>query len=62
GVGVSILPASVEKLGWKNVRYRPVGGRATDTRISAAWRRDRARPVVHAFMGVVRQVVRGEKS
>ncbi len=61
GVGVSILPASVEKLGWKNVRYRPVGGRATDTRIAAAWRKDRPRPVIQAFMGVVRQVVAAEK-
>jgi DNA-binding transcriptional LysR family regulator len=53
GVGVSILPASVEKLGWRGVRYRPIPSAAAETRIAAAWRRDRARPVVEAFMGVV---------
>jgi len=57
GVGVSILPASVEKLGWKGVRYRPIPSAAAETRISAAWRRDRVRPVVEAFMRVVREVV-----
>jgi DNA-binding transcriptional LysR family regulator len=57
GVGVSILPASVEKLGWKNVRYRPVGAREAETRISAAWRKDRSRPVILAFMRVVKDIV-----
>lgn len=57
GVGVSILPASVEKLGWKGVRYRPIPSAAAETRISAAWRLDRVRPVVEAFMRVVREVV-----
>ncbi len=56
GIGVSILPASVEKLGWRNVRYLPIPGEA-ETRIAAAWSRNRARPVVAAFMGVVRGIV-----
>jgi DNA-binding transcriptional LysR family regulator len=54
GVGVSILPASVEKLGWRGVRYRAIPSAAAETRIAAAWRKDRVRPVVEAFMGVVR--------
>ena len=57
GIGVSILPASVEKLGWKNVRYLPIPGAGGETRIAAAWRRDRDRPVLQAFMGVVEAVV-----
>jgi DNA-binding transcriptional LysR family regulator len=60
GVGVSIVPASVEKLGWKGVRYRPIPSSAAETRISAAWRKDRERPVIRAFMEVV-QNVRGER-
>lgn len=56
GIGVSILPASVEKLGWKNVRYLPIPGPAGETRIAAAWRRDRDRPVLRAFMGVVGEI------
>ncbi len=53
GIGVSILPASVEKLGWRGVRYRAIPSASAETRIAAAWRRDRARPVVQAFMQVV---------
>jgi len=56
GIGVSILPASVEKLGWKNVRYLPIPGPAGETRIAAAWRKDRDRPVLRAFMGVVGEI------
>jgi len=56
GIGVSILPASVEKLGWKHVRYLPIPGASGATRIAAAWRKDRDRPVLQAFMGVVREV------
>jgi DNA-binding transcriptional LysR family regulator len=56
GIGVSILPASVEKLGWRGVRYRPIPSAAAETRIAAAWRKDRARPVVAAFMQVVEDV------
>lgn len=58
GVGVSILPASVEKLGWKEVRYRTIPSSAAVTRIAAAWRKDRERPVLRAFMGVVEETVR----
>ena len=57
GLGVSILPASVEKLGWRGVRYRPIPSAAAQTRIAAAWRRDRERPVIGAFMQVVRELV-----
>ncbi len=55
GVGVSILPASVEKLGWPNVRYRTIPPPAGLTRIAAAWRVDRPRPVIGAFLSVVRE-------
>ncbi|MFN8650436.1 MAG: LysR family transcriptional regulator [Gemmatimonadales bacterium] len=59
GVGVSILPASVEKLGWRGVRYRPIPSAGAETRIAAAWRKDRPKPVIEAFMGVVKEVVAG---
>jgi DNA-binding transcriptional LysR family regulator len=61
GVGVSILPASVEKLGWRGVRYRPIPSPSAVTHISAAWRKDRARPVIDAFMGVVQTIVGAER-
>lgn len=62
GVGVSILPASVEKLGWKGVRYRPIPSAAAETRIAAAWLRERARPVFESFMGVVRELGRSAET
>ncbi len=65
GVGVSILPASVERLGWPNVRYLPIPARHGTTRVAAAWRRDRRGPVIEAFLGVARGVLgegRGESS
>ena len=58
GLGVTIVPASLEKMGWTGVVYRPLA-RAT-TRVDVAWRtgEDAAKPVVAAFVGVVREVVR----
>lgn len=58
GVGVSIVPASVEKLGWRGVRYRPIPSSAAETRIAAAWRIDRDRPVIQSFMRVIREIAR----
>ena len=58
GVGVSIVPASVEKLGWRGVRYRPIPSSAAETRIAAAWRTDRDRPVIQSFMRVIREIAR----
>ncbi len=54
GVGVSILPASVERLGWPNVRYLAVPARHGTTRVAAAWRRDRKSPAIEAFLAVAR--------
>ncbi|MEP7012546.1 MAG: LysR family transcriptional regulator [Acidobacteriota bacterium] len=54
GVGVSILPASVERLGWENVRSLPIPGRQGKTRIAAARRKGASRPVVEAFLNVAR--------
>lgn len=56
GVGVSIVPASVEKLGWRGVRYRAIPSPDAETRIAAAWRKDRDRPVLRSFMQVVHSI------
>ncbi|HEY7684213.1 MAG TPA: LysR family transcriptional regulator [Gemmatimonadales bacterium] len=61
GLGVSILPASVEKLGWQGVRYRPIPSASAQTSIAAAWRKGRARPVIHAFMGVVQSRAQADR-
>ncbi len=60
GIGVSILPASVEKLGWRGVRYRAIPSASAETHIAAAWLKDRRRPVMDAFMELVREVAGAE--
>jgi DNA-binding transcriptional LysR family regulator len=58
GVGVTLVPASIRKMGWTGVRYLPVRG--VETRIDMAWAADPAgsrppRPVVAAFLSLVRE-------
>jgi DNA-binding transcriptional LysR family regulator len=52
GVGVTVVPASIRKMGWAGVRYLPVEG--VETRIDMAWRSEVSRPVVGSFLGLVR--------
>lgn len=58
GVGVTLVPASIRKMGWTGVRYLPVRG--VDTRIDMAWSTHPGgsrtpRPVVAAFLSLVRE-------
>jgi len=56
GLGVTLVPASIRKMGWEGVRYLPVGG--VETRIDMAWREDTerpVRPVVASFLELVRE-------
>jgi DNA-binding transcriptional LysR family regulator len=56
GVGVTIIPESVRKMGWRGVRYYPIGSPAATTRIDAAWRADNPSPIVPAFLEIARAV------
>jgi DNA-binding transcriptional LysR family regulator len=58
GLGVSIIPASVAKMGWTSVRYLPIASPLARTRIAAAWRTDRDRPVIRSFLEVTRAATR----
>jgi len=56
GLGVTLVPASIRKMGWEGVRYLPVSG--VETRIDMAWREDAERPlrpVVASFLELVRE-------
>lgn len=61
GVGVTIVPASVERMGWTGVRFAPVVGAMT--RIAMGWRPERAeaRPVVHAFVKLASDAARAPR-
>jgi DNA-binding transcriptional LysR family regulator len=54
GVGVTIIPASVRKMGWTRVSYRTLTSRLAETHVAVAWRVGNDRPVVQSFLQVVR--------
>jgi len=58
GLGVTIIPASVRKMGWRGVRYFPIRSPSAMTRIDAAWRADNRSPVIPAFLDIARVAAR----
>jgi DNA-binding transcriptional LysR family regulator len=57
GVGVSLVPASVERSHRHGVAYRPLESPAPQTELSLCFRRDNAGDVLREFRGAVRRVV-----
>jgi DNA-binding transcriptional LysR family regulator len=58
GIGVSLVPASVEHLALQGVAYRPVtGGPSVD--LAAVTREDEESPVVAAFLAIAREAREG---
>ena len=55
GLGVTIIPASVRQMGWRGVRYYPIGSPSASTRIDAAWRSDNKSPILPAFLEISRR-------
>jgi DNA-binding transcriptional LysR family regulator len=56
GVGVTIIPESVQKMGWRGVRYFPVRSPFAITRIDAAWRPDSRNPIIPSFIAIARSL------
>jgi DNA-binding transcriptional LysR family regulator len=59
GVGITVVPESIRKMGWSGVCYLPIEG--VRTRIDMAWRSDVSRPAVGSFLELVRGEL-GEKA
>lgn len=57
GAGVSLVPASVAKLGEDGVTYRPLEGGAPPARIAVAWRLGNPSHTVEAFLRVAEEMV-----
>lgn len=53
GVGVTIVPASVQKMGWTDVVYRPIRSRLAQCAIEIAWRKNESSPVVKSFVDLI---------
>jgi len=58
GLGVSLLPASIQNLRRAGVVYRPLAAPVPVVELAVVWRRDERSPVVPAFLDVVRAVAR----
>ena len=56
GVGVTIIPESVRKMGWRGVRYFPIASERATTRIDAAWRPDNRNPIIQPFLEIARSM------
>ena len=61
GCGVSVLPASFERIRMDGVCYRPLADRGATTTLLLARRRDETTPLVNAFVRMVSAVV-GEQA
>jgi DNA-binding transcriptional LysR family regulator len=55
GIGVSLIPASVQSLRSEGVQYRPLRERTPDTGLAIAWRRNETSPALERFINVVRE-------
>lgn len=58
GVGITIVPASMRKMGWTGVMYKDLATVMAETRIDMAWHVDNSRPVVQSFLELVRGMIR----
>jgi len=58
GMGLSLVPASMQTVRWKGIVYRPVQDRTPHADLTVAWRRDETSAVVKTFVGVVREMRR----
>jgi DNA-binding transcriptional LysR family regulator len=58
GLGVTIVPASVQKMGWTGVTYKPIPSPTAQSRIAMAWRADDRRTVTQAFINTIRDTMR----
>jgi DNA-binding transcriptional LysR family regulator len=59
GMGVSLLPASIEYLRWPGVACRPLTEGTPDIEMALAWRGGDTSPVLGCFLEVVRGVTIG---
>jgi DNA-binding transcriptional LysR family regulator len=56
GMGISILPASVQNLHRRGVVYRPIREKTTTNQLIAVWRQDDLSPILQQFLDITRAV------
>lgn len=60
GLGVALVPASLQNLSRAGVVYRPVRDLSPTVEMGVVWRRDERNPVVATFLKVVNEICCGE--
>lgn len=58
GLGVALIPASVQSLRSEGIIYKPLRERVSETGIAMIWPRKDASPILQNFTQIVRQVAR----
>ena len=61
GLGISLVPASLQLVKRPGVAYRPLWPRGPALETVIAWRREGEQPLVHAFIEVAREVARSRR-
>ena len=56
GIGVALVPATLQNLSRKGLVYKPVSGAPSKLELAVAWRRDDLSPLLAAFLAVVREI------
>lgn len=57
GLGVALVPASLQRVHRRGVEYRPLAGKAPRADVSAICRREGSSPVVRAFLDKVKEAL-----
>jgi DNA-binding transcriptional LysR family regulator len=60
GLGVSLVPESVQHMTVHGAVYRPLAREAAAVELAVAWRRDDSTPVLQRALDVVRRDLGGE--
>jgi DNA-binding transcriptional LysR family regulator len=56
GIGVAVVPASLQNLRRKGLVYKPLPSSVPKVELAVAWRRESVSPVLQSFLSVVREV------
>ena len=62
GLGVSLVPASMEQVRSEGIAYRPVQGKAVRIALALAWRRDHPSALVRNLVSVARETWPGRRT
>ena len=60
GIGVAVIPASLQNIGRTGVRYRTIRETTPKAELAVAWRPERLSPLAQSFLGVVTEQTKGE--